>query len=54
MADNVTSTTPEVLVSMSSIWKFFGGVPVLKGVNLDLRAGEVHALLGGHGQASRL
>ena len=40
---------PEVLVSMDSIWKFFAGVAVLRGVDIDLRVGEVHALLGGNG-----
>ena len=27
----------------------FAGVPVLKGIDFDLRAGEIHALLGGNG-----
>ncbi len=49
MAEGTMPTTAEVLVSMTGIWKFFGGVPVLKSVDLDLRAGEVHALLGGNG-----
>jgi len=43
------AVTTETLISMKSIWKFFGGVAVLKGVDLDLRAGEVHSLLGGNG-----
>ena len=37
------------LVQMSSIWKVFDGVPVLQGIDVDLRAGEVHALFGGNG-----
>jgi AI-2 transport system ATP-binding protein len=41
--------SPGTLVSLEGIWKFFGGVAVLKGVDLDLRPGEVHALLGGNG-----
>ena len=43
------ATQGETLISMKSIWKFFGGVAVLKGVDLDLKAGEVHSLLGGNG-----
>jgi AI-2 transport system ATP-binding protein len=39
----------EPFVSMRSIWKFFSGVAVLKGVNIDLWSGEVHTLLGGNG-----
>jgi len=34
---------------LTGIWKSYGPVPVLKGVSLDLRQGEVHALLGGNG-----
>ncbi|BCP52270.1 sugar ABC transporter ATP-binding protein [Kaistia sp. 32K] len=34
---------------LTGIWKSYGPVPVLKGVSLALRQGEVHALLGGNG-----
>ncbi|RZS43073.1 ribose transport system ATP-binding protein [Herbihabitans rhizosphaerae] len=36
-------------VSLEGITKSFLGVPVLRGVDLELRAGEVHALVGGNG-----
>ena len=40
---------PVSRLEMSGIWKSFGGVPVLKGVNLSLDEGEVLALLGQNG-----
>ena len=36
-------------VAMRGITKSFGGVPVLKEVDFDLQAGEIHALAGGNG-----
>ena len=36
-------------VTMRGITKFFGGVPVLREVDFDLRPGEIHALAGGNG-----
>lgn len=38
-----------LLLQMKGIHKRFPGVHALKGINLDLRAGEVHALLGENG-----
>jgi ABC-type uncharacterized transport system ATPase subunit len=37
------------LVEMRDIWKLFPGVVANKGVDLEFRAGEVHALLGENG-----
>lgn len=44
----MTTSSPP-LVELRGITKSFGPVAVLKGVNLSLRAGEVHALLGENG-----
>ncbi len=37
------------VVSLKNIWKVFDGVPVLRGVSIDVKPGEIHALLGGNG-----
>jgi AI-2 transport system ATP-binding protein len=37
------------LVALRGVWKVFEGVPVLRGIDFDIRRGEVHALLGGNG-----
>ena len=40
---------PTPLVMVDGITKSFGGVRALRGVDLEVRAGEVHALLGENG-----
>lgn len=42
-------TTPEAVVRVRGVTKSFGGAAALKGVDLDLYPGEVHALMGMNG-----
>src|SRR5512135_2357433 len=44
-----TLTTQGVFLEMRGVRKSFGGIPVLHGIDLDVRAGEVHALVGENG-----
>ena len=39
----------QLLLQMQGIKKSFVGVEVLHGVDLDLRAGEIHAIVGENG-----
>ena len=43
------SRSKDSLAHVANVWKSYGGVPVLTGVNLDLKPGEIHALVGGNG-----
>ena len=47
MPKDTAKTTP--LVALRGIWKVFASVTVLRGIDFDIRPGEVHALLGGNG-----
>ena len=52
MTENLTIEVPrrtDALLEMSGIVKRFPGVLALGGVELDVRAGEVHCLLGQNG-----
>lgn len=44
-----TAVSTNSVLTMEGITKAFGGVQALKGVNFDLRSGEVHALIGQNG-----
>ena len=46
---NVQSTTQAALLSVTGLKKHFGGVKALDGVDLCIRPGEVHALVGENG-----
>lgn len=43
------AATPAPLLRVTSLHKAFNGVPALRGVDLDVRPGEVHGLLGANG-----
>lgn len=45
----MTQATGKILLEMKGIGKTFPGVKALEGVNLTVRAGQVHALLGENG-----
>ncbi|MFL6183952.1 MAG: ATP-binding cassette domain-containing protein, partial [Actinomycetes bacterium] len=42
-------TEPEALLRLTGIRKRYGGVQALRGVDFDVRSGEVHALVGENG-----
>lgn len=47
--NDVVNQQPDALISVRGITKAFGSNAVLKGINLDVNAGEVVALIGGNG-----
>ena len=47
--NDVVNQQPDALISVRGITKAFGNNAVLKGINLDVNAGEVVALIGGNG-----
>lgn len=49
MTEDDSNVSGDCVARVQGLWKSFGGVPVLKGVEIDLSAGEIHALVGGNG-----
>ncbi len=51
MSGDTTSANPHPapLVALRGVWKMFGSVTVLGGIDFELCPGEIHALLGGNG-----
>ncbi|WP_116652284.1 autoinducer 2 ABC transporter ATP-binding protein LsrA [Pelagibacterium sediminicola] len=45
----MASDDAHTLIQVRDVWKRYGPVSVLKGVSICLRAGQIHALLGGNG-----
>ncbi len=45
----VTLAEPAALISVREVRKAYGSVPALDGMDLTVRGGEVHALLGENG-----
>jgi rhamnose transport system ATP-binding protein len=49
LSERSPQTTPDALVALRGVAKTFGAVRALRGVDLDIQAGEVHALVGENG-----
>ncbi len=49
MVQTTSSGADAPLLEACAVWKFFGSNAVLKGIDLTLMPGQVHALLGGNG-----
>jgi rhamnose transport system ATP-binding protein len=45
----MNSEAGQILVSATGIWKAFGGADVLRDASIELRAGEVHGIVGENG-----
>jgi branched-chain amino acid transport system permease protein len=43
------SQTPDVLLRLSGLSKFFGGLRAVDGIDLDVKRGRIHALIGPNG-----
>ncbi|PZQ90682.1 MAG: ABC transporter [Leifsonia xyli] len=49
MPETATAGAPQLLVELRGVGKSFGGIPVLADIDLTLRPGSVHALVGENG-----
>lgn len=49
MGENGVNAQSTPVLSLEGIWKRFGGVVALDGVDLDLTPGEIHGLVGENG-----